>query len=86
MKMSQPRPDFRKVSGTVCMDWILVDVTDLPDVQVGDRVTLLGRDGNEFISAEEWADKVGSITYEVFCSISKRVPRVYVDSRPGKMS
>ena len=74
------------VAGTVCMDWILVDVTDLPDVQVGDRVTLLGRDGNEFISAEEWADKVGSITYEVFCGISKRVPRVYVDSRPGKMS
>jgi len=61
------------------MDWILVDVTDLPEVQIGDRVTLLGRDGNEFISAEEWADKVSSITYEVFCGISKRVPRVYVD-------
>ncbi len=68
------------VAGTVCMDWILVDVTDLPDVQVGDRVTLLGRDGDEFISAEEWADKIGSITYEVFCGISKRVPRMYVDS------
>ena len=62
------------------MDWILADVTDLPDVQLGDRVTLLGRDGDEFISAEEWADKVDSITYEVFCAISKRVPRVYVDS------
>jgi len=68
------------IAGTVCMDWILVDVTELPDVQVGDRVTLLGRDGNECISAEEWADKVDSITYEVFCGISKRVPRVYVDS------
>ena len=68
------------VAGTVCMDWILVDVTDLPDVQVGDRVTLLGRDGDEFVSAEEWADKIGSITYEVFCGISKRVPRVYVNS------
>jgi alanine racemase len=68
------------VAGTVCMDWILVDVTDLPDVQLGDRVTLLGRDGDEFISAEEWADKVGSITYEVFCAVSKRVPRVYLDS------
>jgi len=67
------------IAGTVCMDWILVDVTDLPEVQIGDRVTLLGRDGNEFISAEEWADKVSSITYEVFCGISKRVPRVYVD-------
>jgi alanine racemase len=67
------------VAGTVCMDWILVDVTDLPDVQVGDQVTLLGRDGDETISAEEWAEKVGSITYEVFCNISKRVPRVFVD-------
>ena len=71
------------VAGTVCMDWILVDVTDLPNVQVGDRVTLLGRDGDALITAEEWADKVGTITYEVFCSISKRVPRVYVDGCPG---
>lgn len=67
------------VAGTVCMDWTLVDVTDLPDVQVGDQVTLLGSDGDEIITAEEWADKVGSITYEVFCNISKRVPRVFVN-------
>ncbi len=67
------------VAGTVCMDWILVDVTDIPHVQVGDQVTLLGRDGDEVITAEEWADKVGSITYEVFCNISKRVPRVAVN-------
>ena len=71
------------VAGTVCMDWILVDVTDLPDIQVGDRVTLLGRDGDAFISAEEWAEKIDTITYEVFCGISRRVPRVYVDSRSG---
>lgn len=68
------------VAGTVCMDWILVDVTDLPDVQVGDQVTLLGRDGDESITAEEWAEKVGSITYEVFCNISKRVPRVFINA------
>ena len=74
------------IAGTVCMDWILADVTDLPDVQLGDRVTLLGRDGDEFISAEEWADKVDSITYEVFCAISKRVPRVYVNSCSGLKS
>ncbi len=67
------------VAGTVCMDWILVDVTDLADVQVSDDVTLLGRDGDELITAEEWADKVGSITYEVFCNISERVPRVFVN-------
>jgi alanine racemase len=67
------------VVGTVCMDWILIDVTSFPDVQVGDQVTLLGRDGDDIITAEEWADKVGSITYEVFCNISKRVPRVPVN-------
>jgi alanine racemase len=68
------------VAGTVCMDWILVDVTDLPDVQIGDQVTLLGRDGDAIITAEEWADKVGSITYEVFCQVSKRVPRVFINA------
>lgn len=66
-----------KVAGTVCMDWILADVTDLEQVAVGDRVTLLGCDGQDCVSAEEWAEKVGSITYEVFCGISKRVPRIY---------
>ena len=68
------------VAGTVCMDWILVDVTHLPGIQVGDQVTLLGRDGNEAITAKEWADKIGTITYEVFCNVSKRVPRVFVRS------
>lgn len=67
------------VAGTVCMDWTLVDVTDLPDVQIGDKVTLLGRDGSAFISTEEWAEKVGSITYEITCGISKRVPRIFLD-------
>ncbi|PLX87595.1 MAG: alanine racemase [Desulfuromonas sp.] len=70
-----------RVAGTVCMDWTLVDVTDLPNVKVGDQVTLLGQDGEDAITAEEWADKVGSITYELFCNISKRVPRVYVGER-----
>jgi alanine racemase len=56
-----------------------VDVTDLSGVRVGDQVTLLGRDGDDCISAAEWAAKVGSITYEVFCLIGKRVPRVFID-------
>lgn len=68
------------IAGTVCMDWILVDVTAFPGVQIGDQVTLLGKDGDELITAEEWAGKVGSITYEVFCNISKRVPRVFVNA------
>jgi alanine racemase len=43
-------------------------------------VTLLGQDGDAIITAEEWADKIGSITYEVFCQISKRVPRLFVNA------
>jgi alanine racemase len=66
-----------RVAGTVCMDWTLIDVTDIPDVEVGDQVTLLGRDNGNLISAEEWAERIGSISYEVFCQVSKRVPRIY---------
>jgi alanine racemase len=67
------------VTGTVCMDWIMLDVTDVPGVSVGDEVTLLGcdRDGN-CIGVEELAEKAGTISYEIFCGISKRVPRVYL--------
>ncbi len=70
------------VVGRVCMDWILADVTDVEDVAVGDRVVLLGSDGAEEIRAEEWAAKVGSVNYEVFCGISRRVPRVLI-ARPA---
>lgn len=67
------------VTGTVCMDWTLVDVTHVPGVQVGDEVTLLGRDNGNVITAEEWAGAVGTIPYEVFCQVSKRVPRIFRD-------
>jgi alanine racemase len=66
-----------RVAGTVCMDWTLIDVTDIPGVEVGDEVTLLGRDNGQSITAEEWAERIGSISYEVFCQVSKRVPRIY---------
>jgi alanine racemase len=67
------------VIGSVCMDWIMLDVTEIPGVAVGDDVTLLGcdREGN-CIHAEELAEKTGTIPYEIFCGISKRVPRVYI--------
>lgn len=67
-----------RIAGTVCMDWTLIDVTDIPDVEVGDQVTLLGRDNGNRVSAEEWAERIGSISYEVFCQVSKRVPRIYL--------
>jgi alanine racemase len=66
-----------RVAGTVCMDWTMIDVTDVPDVTVGDEVTLLGRDNGHCITADEWAARIGTIGYEVLCQVSKRVPRIY---------
>ncbi|HHV61764.1 MAG TPA: alanine racemase [Firmicutes bacterium] len=64
------------VAGTICMDACMVDVGDL-EVEVGDEAVLIGRQGNEEISAEEVAEAAGTINYEIVCAISKRVPRVY---------
>ncbi|MDD2557243.1 MAG: alanine racemase [Desulfuromonadaceae bacterium] len=72
------------VAGNVCMDWIMLDVTDVPDVAVHDDVTLLGCEDEVCVFAEDWAERIGSISYEVFCQVSKRVPRVYLPgSAPG---
>jgi alanine racemase len=65
------------VVGKVCMDFIMVDVTDIPRVSVGDEVILMGKQGREQITVEEIAEKINTISYEVFCLIGKRVPRVY---------
>ena len=66
------------ILGRICMDQCMVDVTDIPEAKQGDVVTLMGRDGDEFISAEEIGATVGnSFHYEVVCDIGKRVPRVY---------
>jgi len=64
--------------GTICMDMCMIDVTDLPDVKVGDDVVLLGRQGDEEIKVEELASIAGTISYEIFCSIGRRVRRVYI--------
>lgn len=67
-----------KVTGAVCMDWIMLDVTDISDVAVGDEVVLMGSDSfGNCIHAEELATAVGTIPYEIFCGI-KRVPRIYL--------
>ena len=68
-----------RVAGTVCMDWIMLDVTGIAGVAVGDEVTLLGPDPmGDCIGADELAAAAGTIPYEIFCGISKRVPRVYL--------
>jgi alanine racemase len=65
------------IIGRICMDQFMVDVTHIPNVKVGDTVTLMGRDKEEFIPCEEVANLAGSFNYEFVCDISKRVPRVY---------
>ena len=65
------------IVGLVCMDMIMVDVTDLAQVQVGEIVTLIGHQAQESIWANEVADWIGTIPYEVLCGIGSRVPRLY---------
>ncbi|MFW5787472.1 MAG: alanine racemase [Halanaerobiales bacterium] len=65
------------IRGRVCMDQFMVDVTDIPDVKIGDEVVLIGSQGDKEITAMELADLIGTINYEITCSISKRVPRIY---------
>ena len=67
-----------KILGSVCMDQLMCDVTDIPDVRVGSVVTVFGRDGEEFVGADEVAENASTISYEIICGISKRVPRVYL--------
>ncbi len=67
------------ICGRVCMDQFMVDVTDIPGVKTGDRVVLLGKDGEEQITAEELGSLSGRFPYELVCDISPRVPRVYID-------
>ncbi|MFL6529726.1 MAG: alanine racemase [Chthoniobacterales bacterium] len=64
--------------GRVTMDLIMVDVTDVPNVSLGEEVILLGRDGDEEVSARELADRSSTIPWEIFTGIGSRVARVYV--------
>jgi alanine racemase len=71
------------IVGAVCMDMLMVDVTDVPGAQVADPVTLLGREGTDTISVDELARWAGTVNYEILCGISKRVPRLYRDEEPA---
>lgn len=66
------------ILGRICMDQMMVDVTAIPGVQVGDRVTLVGIDGEEAITMEQISAQADSFNYEFVCGISRRVPRLYV--------
>lgn len=66
------------ILGRVCMDQFMVDVTEIENVKAGTTATLVGKDGNNFISVGELADLSGRFNYEFICDINKRVPREYI--------
>lgn len=65
------------IVGRVCMDQSMVNLGPQTNVQVGDEVVLIGKSGNQEITAYEWAEKLGTITYEITCQINHRVERIY---------
>jgi alanine racemase len=65
------------IVGTICMDLMMIDVTGVKGVRIGDVVTLIGRDGGMEITAEECASKSGTIVYEITSGIGPRVARVF---------
>jgi alanine racemase len=69
---------YATVIGRVSMDLTLIDVTNVPGVQTEDEVIFLGRKGELAVSAEEIARTAGTLSYEVTCGVSERVPRIYV--------
>jgi alanine racemase len=69
------------ILGRVCMDQFMVDVTHIPDIARGDEVTLIGKDGDLEVSADDIARLTGTISYEVVCDLGKRIPRFYVDGK-----
>ena len=68
------------IVGRVCMDQTLVDVTGIPNVKMGTRVTLIGKSGGLVYTADDMARDLGTIGYEIICNITKRVQRFYVNS------
>jgi alanine racemase len=71
------RGQYARVAGRISMDLTLIDVTDVEDVRLNDQVTLIGADGKLSVPAEEIAKIAGTISYEITCGISARVPRRY---------
>lgn len=72
---------YANVVGRVSMDWIILDISDIENVKVNDEVILIGESENLQVSAEELAEKTGTISYEITCGISRRVTRRYVESK-----
>ncbi len=65
--------------GAITMDQLMLDVSAIPDLQEGEVVTLLGQQGKEQITADDWADELNTISWEILCSFKHRLPRVAID-------
>ncbi len=68
-----------KITGRVCMDQLMIDVSDVPEAKAGDIVTLIGKEGDDRITADDLAQIYGTIGHEVVSGISKPVPRIYIE-------
>lgn len=72
------RGKYAPIIGRVCMDQFMVDITNIPEAENGDTATIFGGDGDEYISVDDIAEKLGTIGYELVCNINSRVTRVYM--------
>lgn len=72
------RGKIAPIIGRICMDQFMVDVSDIPEVKFGDKVTLIGRDQEEYLPVEKLSELSGRFNYEFVCDLGKRIPRVYV--------
>lgn len=70
---------YAPVCGRICMDQTLIDVTDIPDVKIGDVVTVYSNRLDDKCSLENAAERIGTINYELLCAIGTRVPRIYIE-------
>jgi alanine racemase len=64
--------------GTITMDQLMLDVSQFPDLQIGEIVTLIGQEGKESISADDWANTLGTISWEILCGFKHRLPRIAI--------
>ncbi len=71
---------YAPVVGRVCMDQLMIDVTDIPDVKMGTEVIVVGTDGDKHVTFDDLAAILGTINYELPCVITKRVPRIYKEN------
>jgi alanine racemase len=66
--------------GAITMDQLMIDVSEIPDVKAGEIVTLIGKDGSQCITADDWARDLSTISWEILCGFKHRLPRVSISN------